>query len=68
MKLSSLNQACLSNANSIQRQELTSPSNIFTPRFFGFESRPFFVDPAVFLVAQRLSIKLSPPADPSKPQ
>jgi hypothetical protein len=27
----------------------------------GLESRPFFVDPAVFFVAQRLNTKLSPP-------
>lgn len=45
---------------------LTSPPNFFTPRFLGLESRPFLVDPAVFLVAQRLNIKLNPPADPSK--
>jgi len=29
----------------------------------GLESRPFFVDPAVFLVAQRLNTKLIPPED-----
>lgn len=44
---------------------LTSPPNFFTPRFLGFESRPFFVDPAVFLLAQCLNIKLKPPPDTS---
>jgi hypothetical protein len=39
----------------------TSPPNFFTPKYFGLESRPFFVDPAVFFVAQRLNIMFSPP-------
>lgn len=47
---------------------LTSPPNFFTPRFLGFESRPFLVDPAVFLVAQRLNNKLNPTAAPSETQ
>ena len=45
----------------LRSHPLTSPPNFFTPRFFGLESRPFFVDPAVFLVAHRLNVKLSPP-------
>lgn len=45
---------------------LTSPPNFFTPRYFGLESRPFFVDPAVFFVAQRLNVKLNPPPVISK--
>ena len=41
----------------------TSPPNFLTPKYLGLESRPFFVDPAVFLVAQRLNTKLIPPED-----
>jgi hypothetical protein len=44
----------------------TSPPNFFTPRFLGFESRPFFVDPAVLLVAQRRNTKLNPSPETSK--
>lgn len=44
----------------------TSPPNFLTPRFLGSESRPFFVDPAVFFVAQRLNVKLNPSPDISK--
>ena len=43
----------------------TSPPNFFTPRFLGFESRPFFVEPAVFLEAQRLNTILKPSPDTS---
>lgn len=38
-----------------------SPPNFFTPRYLGLESRPFRVDPAVFLVAQRLKSMFNPP-------
>ena len=41
----------------------TSPPNFLTPKYLGLESRPFFVDPAVFLVAQRLNTKLITPED-----
>jgi len=40
-----------------------SPPNFLTPKYLGLESRPFFVDPAVFLVAQRLNTKLITPED-----
>jgi len=43
----------------------TSPPNFFTPRFLGFESRPFFVEPADFLVAQRLNTILKPSPETS---
>jgi len=50
----------------MKHKSLTSPPNFFTPRFLGFESRPFFVDPAVFLVAQRRKTKLNPSPETSK--
>jgi len=49
-----------------QNKTNTSPPNFFTPRFLGFESRPFFVEPAVFLEAQRLNVKLKPSPETSK--
>jgi hypothetical protein len=43
----------------IEPAEALSPSVIFTPRYFGFESLPFLVVPPDFLVAI-LCVKLSP--------
>lgn len=45
---------------------VTSPPNFFTPKYLGFESRPFFVDPAVFFVAHLLNKRLNPPDDSEK--